>query len=245
MTERNTEELDPDVRSLLDAERAPESPPAGASERVWERVRESVSAPPAGPPAGAVGSGALPVALTTLGVVAVVGAVVVGLSGDEQSHDRPPLPPQAPVEALVDPLVAPVTDLEPATVAVIPVAPTQEIAEAREPVDLEPAAPARPKRAERGRSADKAALQSSEQELLDRGRRALREGRAAVALQVAEEHRARFRRGRLVEEREALRIRSLDRLGRGDASREAARAFLKRYPSSIHRLAVERVLGSE
>ena len=107
MAEPNTEELDPDVRSLLDAERAPEPPPAGASERVWGRVRESVSGPPMGPPPGAVGFGALPVALTTLGVVSVVGAVIVGLSGGEQRQEQPALPPQAQVDALVDPQVAP------------------------------------------------------------------------------------------------------------------------------------------
>lgn len=245
MTERNTEELDPDVRSLLDAERAPESPPAGASERVWGRVRESVSGPPMAAPPGAVGAGALPVALTTLGVVAVVGAVIVGLSGGEQREEQPALPPQTQVDALLDRQVAPAASLKPVTAPVIAVAPTHENAEEREPVAVQPVASARPKRAERERPADKAAQQRTEQELLDRGRRALREGRAAAALQVAEEHRARFRRGRLVEEREVLRIRSLDRLGSGDASREAARAFLKRYPSSIHRLAVERVLGSE
>ena len=64
-------------------------------------------------------------------------------------------------------------------------------------------------------------------------------------MKVANEHAARFRKGRLAEERDALRIRALDKLGKRDASRAAARAFTKRYPKSIHRLAVERVLGSE
>ena len=48
-----------------------------------------------------------------------------------------------------------------------------------------------------------------------------------------------------MEEREALGIRALDKLGRRDASRAAARAFMKRYPTSIHGLAVERILGSD
>jgi len=52
------------------------------------------------------------------------------------------------------------------------------------------------------------------------------------ALVLVAEHGRRFPHGRLAEEREALRVRSLARAGRGDEARRALTAFAKRFPRS-------------
>ena len=52
------------------------------------------------------------------------------------------------------------------------------------------------------------------------------------ALVLVAEHGRRFPNGRLAEEREALRVRSLARAGRGDEARRALAAFARRFPHS-------------
>ena len=52
------------------------------------------------------------------------------------------------------------------------------------------------------------------------------------ALVLLAEHARRFPDGRLAEEREALRIRSLEGAGRGDEARRAFAAFGRRFPHS-------------
>jgi hypothetical protein len=53
------------------------------------------------------------------------------------------------------------------------------------------------------------------------------------ALVLVAEHARRFPTGRLAEEREALRVRSLAGAGRGDQARRALAAFAKRFPRSV------------
>jgi hypothetical protein len=69
--------------------------------------------------------------------------------------------------------------------------------------------------------------------------RLLEQARAAVAredflpaIQLLAEHARRFKTGRLVEEREALRIKSLVGLGRRGAARRAAADFEANFPRS-------------
>jgi len=52
------------------------------------------------------------------------------------------------------------------------------------------------------------------------------------ALVLLAEHARRFPEGRFAEEREALRIRSLEGAGRGDEARHALAAFGRRFPRS-------------
>ena len=70
--------------------------------------------------------------------------------------------------------------------------------------------------------------------------RLLRQARAAVAredyaaaLPPIAEHARRFKDGRLTEEREALRVKSLAGLGRSEDARRAAAAFRARFPRSV------------
>jgi|SRR4051812_31799571 hypothetical protein len=53
------------------------------------------------------------------------------------------------------------------------------------------------------------------------------------ALVLVAEHARQFPNGRLAEEREALRVRSLAGAGRGDQARRALGAFAKRFPRSV------------
>ena len=53
------------------------------------------------------------------------------------------------------------------------------------------------------------------------------------ALVLVAEHAHQFPNGRLAEEREALRVRSLAGAGRGDQARRALAAFARRFPRSV------------
>jgi len=80
----------------------------------------------------------------------------------------------------------------------------------------------------------------------------MRQARAAVArgdftgaLSPINEHTRRFKNGRLVEEREALRVKALVGLGRSQEARQAAAAFRTRFPRSVLLPAVGRMPASQ
>lgn len=75
------------------------------------------------------------------------------------------------------------------------------------------------------------AAQPSEAELLEQARAALR-GDPARALARANEHRRRFPRGVLVQEREVIAIQALRHLGRAAEAEQRAAAFEKSFPGS-------------
>ncbi|HZL16793.1 MAG TPA: hypothetical protein VFG23_03490 [Polyangia bacterium] len=52
------------------------------------------------------------------------------------------------------------------------------------------------------------------------------------ALVLVGEHARRFPNGRMAEERDALRVRSLANMGRGDEARHALADFAKHFPHS-------------
>lgn len=68
--------------------------------------------------------------------------------------------------------------------------------------------------------------------LLAPAREALARRDFGPALAALNEHARRFREGRLVEEREALRVKALAGLGRFKEARAAAAAFRQRFPHS-------------
>jgi outer membrane protein assembly factor BamD (BamD/ComL family) len=57
--------------------------------------------------------------------------------------------------------------------------------------------------------------------------------RFEAALAPLAEHARRFPSGRLVEEREALRVQALAKLGRVAEARQVAQAFRARFPRSV------------
>jgi RNA polymerase sigma-70 factor (ECF subfamily) len=73
---------------------------------------------------------------------------------------------------------------------------------------------------------------AAEAELLRRADAARKAGDASRALDLLDEHRARFPTGILVQEREAERVVVLCALGRNGDARAAATAFLRDWPHS-------------
>ena len=90
------------------------------------------------------------------------------------------------------------------------------------------AKPARPARA--GRQADPF---TAELELLQRAHAAYTRGDFPSALMLVAQHARRFPEGRLAEQREALRVRSLVGAGRSDEAHRAAADFALRFPRSV------------
>jgi hypothetical protein len=101
----------------------------------------------------------------------------------------------------------------------------------------EPTVALRPKAtAKRQRPAGSSKAQESyaaELELLQRAQAAYAGRDFLGALVVISEHARRFPGGRLAEEREALRVRSLAGSGHSDEARRAAEAFGERFPRSV------------
>ncbi len=83
------------------------------------------------------------------------------------------------------------------------------------------------------RAADARESYRAELDLLQRAQVAFASRDFAGALVLVAEHGRRFPNGRLAEEREALRIRSLLGSGRGDDARRATATFANRFPRSV------------
>jgi hypothetical protein len=81
--------------------------------------------------------------------------------------------------------------------------------------------------------------------LIDRARSALARADGADALEAVETHAARHPSGALAEEREVLRIRALVRLGRVDEAKQARARFDTRFPNSVFRSTVQRVVEGD
>lgn len=69
--------------------------------------------------------------------------------------------------------------------------------------------------------------------LLARARQSVAKGAYPSAFTAINEHARRFPRGRLSEEREALRVTALWRTGRHAEARRAAASFVRRFPRSV------------
>jgi hypothetical protein len=88
--------------------------------------------------------------------------------------------------------------------------------------------------------ADGAALELA---LLERARSAVASGEFSTALGAIAEHQRRFPAGRLQEEREALRVKTLVALGRKDEARRVAERFRSRFPRSVLLPRIEAAIG--
>jgi hypothetical protein len=82
-----------------------------------------------------------------------------------------------------------------------------------------------------------------EAKLVAKARGALR-GHPSEALRLTREAAEAFPRGQLVEEREAVAIRALARLGRNEQARTRAQAFLRLYSDGPHADAVRRAIDA-
>ncbi len=85
---------------------------------------------------------------------------------------------------------------------------------------------------------------AAERRLLDSARSELVGGEPNHALSLLDAHRARFPRGALAEERDALSIQALVKAGRNDEARMRAQVFKQRSPDSLFSSAVESAIES-
>ncbi len=225
-----------DVSALLDAERSAPDPVPDVSARVWSAVASATAAGAAGASASSspLPARALGMKAGSLVVAALLGGVVgAGLHAAWMAPrvevvmvDRPVLVTvAAPVVPAVSVAVAPVvTTPAPEARAITPGKKTPTAPVAVVPV----AAPVAPSSLE------------EESALLDQARQALARSNHKAALDALLAHRARFAAGTFAEERDALEVRALLATGEPALAGAAAKAFLNRYPSSIHRAVMER-----
>ena len=203
----------PELRALLDQERV--IPPLSATlrARAMARARASLAAP--------VTTTAVPFVAAPRfrwAAAAAAGLVVSGAiaAAAYEMHARSAPRPMTRPAALIS---------VPQAVASAPVVAAPAVAL----LDLPPASA--PNLAALGPSPADAARE--ELHLMRQARAAVARGDFAAALPPIAEHTHKFKNGRLVEEREALRVKALVGLGRADEARHAAAAFRTRFPLSV------------
>jgi len=96
-----------------------------------------------------------------------------------------------------------------------------------------------------GKSSAPTVPTNAELKLLRAARQDVTRGDFTAALVVIAEHVRSFRNGSLVEEREALRVKSLVGLGRQEEAQRAAAAFHRRFPHSVFLSTFERMKEQE
>jgi hypothetical protein len=203
--------LPSDVKALLDAERGHAEMPPRAKARLARKLAPSLGA-------GAVGVKAM----SGWKVLALKGTLLVATAGGAIAlAERAPRDVPATTSAAAPPPL----------ISVVPRAPAPTIATA-EVVNAPPAPPVVVKHAAKP-VVDPIADLEAERTLLDEARAALQQGDPARALDATDRHAARFARGTLTEERWALRVRALARLGRRDDARAAASEMASRFPHSF------------
>jgi hypothetical protein len=215
--------LPPEVRALLDREREVPPLPAAVRARLVARARAAVAA---GSVRASTAPGAAPrmrwaAAAALLILASAAGAAAYGLRA--RFAPAPSRPPAAVPPAVVAPPPAPAPAASPA------------------PADVAPA----PRRAVEMPRLSPADAARAELHLLRQARAAVARQDFAAALAPIAEHTRRFKDGRLAEEREALRVKSLAGLGRTDDARRAAAAFEARFPRSVLLPAVSQMPASE
>ena len=187
-------------------------------------------APPPAPPPAPAASVAAPAALGKVAIALLVASGVgVGFVAGRATAPTPSAPivstvPASPPSAPPSSFPAPMPS---GSVAVIAPAPTPSVS----------ARPPSPSSTATSQDAF-----DREQSLLERARNALVRHDAAAAAQALDEADRQFPRSRQGEERDYLRIQLLREQGDNAAARERARAFLTKYPSSLLRGRVEKLL---
>jgi hypothetical protein len=219
-----SDDLPPDVAKLLVAERERGGPSAGESARLIARVNASLalSADFDGTSTGKGAAGASLLAKPALvGAVALVLGAVAGAAAD-----RALTPPKI---VYVDRVVERVVEsASPSASTALPLPHSESPSPSPVPAPR-PSTASAPAASGSGRDHALAA----ERALVESARTALSRDDAATALATLERHAARFPSGVLTEEREALAIQALARLGRSSDARARADRFRKTFPSSM------------
>lgn len=172
-------------------------------------------------------------ALVKLGVVAGALAALVGagLALRHSSHSATDAPAPAPKSTPSGAKAA--TEPPPAVAAPPPV-----LEPAASASGASPAAAPEASSATSGKSPPVQNKAPSEAALLEQARRALNTS-PSYALQLANQHRARFPNGVLTQEREVIAIEALRKLNRGGEADQRATGFSKAFPGSAHQRMVD------
>jgi hypothetical protein len=221
----HVEHLDPAVRARLRARLlAPSPSSAGTS----DDGPQAGAAPSSGASAGrALLAKPLALVLTTFALGMGSGAV---LHGWLRASTAPAMSP--PVQAAAPVVVAP------PALSASPSPPAVWTA----PLPARAACPAPMPRAPDREREDDGGL-GRERALLDEARAALVGGDPGRALAALDRHRRAFPEGRLAEERDVLRVRSLAAAGRAKEARAEGARFLRKHPASLFRPAVEQTIA--
>ncbi|MBI5534176.1 MAG: hypothetical protein HY898_15745 [Deltaproteobacteria bacterium] len=195
-----------------------------------DRFRQQLSAPTAPSAAPALG----PKLILGLGGLGVIGAVVLAGFALRSPHRPPPSPPAVVVSQ------QPEIPQPPAPSATVEIDLDQEAA------TLDAGAPAS---SSAGPAASRSETKESRDDLYRREVQHLAEVRAALgrspeeALRMADKGHREFARGMLYQEREALAIRALVRLGRAAQARARTEQFVARFPRSPYSEQLRRETG--
>ncbi len=196
--------------------------------RLAERLGPILAPPPpaavSGPSASAGVTGAAKAGLGVLALLAASGGAWLLSSSGPAPSATAPLEPALTPSLAVTPAPAPAP-------APAPVAPSAASSPEATPPSSEPAVSAPVEQGLRQLPSKPAPPALSEAALLEQARASLKSD-AARALARANEHRARFPRGVLVQEREVIAIQALRQLGRGAEAERRAEAFAKAFPGS-------------
>jgi hypothetical protein len=205
--------IEPSLGALFAAERARDRAPAGTRERVLERLARSVGPGGGGESGPAPSSGSLGRALPILAALATGGV----LGGAIMAAVRPPqivyvdrVVPSAPSAS-----PARNEDVTDDTAILINV-------DGGMPTAAPTAAP----------SAARDAL-AEERAILDVARTALGRNDGAHAMEAVERHARLYSRGQMAEEREAIAVQALVKLGRKEEAAARGARFRARYPNSV------------
>jgi hypothetical protein len=273
MDELDLPPLSPEAAALFEAERRRPDPPSPIQAQLWARIAATVSVgpgsggdsggtPSAGPPPsslptpiGGAGAGAAAAlrAAGTGGLLLKPGFIVAFVLGAAAGtvttllvqhgrgtrpaiDSRPSLaapPPMASAAIAASRAPGPA----PASSPVASLAPPQGV---RAPASR----PGRRVHA-RTRVSDEDPPESlaAERRLVELARTALARSRPADAVAALEQHRKRFPRGQLAEERDGLHVLARAASGELQRAREEARSFKRRYPRSLLLPAIEAALA--
>ena len=204
---------DAELEALLERGRIIPPAPDVVRARAMARARATVTAATPSAPAQEIPARGRGVRLAVAASVALVfgaAGATAALLGRGPQHSEPS-PPSSPRVVPPAPVAAPNRPAPP-------------------PVTAEATSIAKP-----GRSARPATAQESyvaELELLQRAQAAYTRRDFSDALVLVADHGRRFPNGRLAEQREALRVKSLAGSGRADEARHAVSAFAKQFPRS-------------
>jgi hypothetical protein len=226
--------LPPDVKALVEASKGRLSVPEGSRSRLAARLNARMPGLMLGAPTAASLAGSALGTLASWGtkalvVLAVGGATLATVRAVSHAPSVEPTPPATHEPAPVVPAVA---RQEPEAKVVPSVSTVTAPSESRVTVASSPTLRAVPGAIRPIEPPGVASLRE-ERTLLDAARDAIVRGEPDAALASTAAHAAQFPRGVLAEERDALQIRALVRLGRSEEARALLATMRADYPSSF------------